>query len=424
MPGATWRANGGGDSRQVTLSHLRFLLVEDHPFQRHALISTLRRLGASDCLEAENGVAALEQFQLADPPVDVVISDVDMPGMDGIEFLRHMGQSSRTASVILATAVDGAVLTSVQAMAAAYGVNLLGVIAKPISAQRLLELIGRHGCLTMRDQPGPTCASFTAADLRAGLARGEFFPCFQPKVEIRSLRVAGFEALARWQHRQEGVVTPDCFLPAMEQSGLVSDLFWQMLDRSVDFTARLRCTGFAGTVAVNLSPSSLKDLELVARMNDVVLGAGLQPRDVLLELTESAAVSEALGPALENLARLRLRGFGLSIDDCGTGYSSFQQLARLPFTELKIDKSFVGSATTHEASRILVEASLEIAKKLKLRSVAEGVESREQWLLLRELGCEQAQGFGIARPMAADMATAWLDEWNRSPRLPPRSAGG
>ncbi|MGZ5168079.1 MAG: EAL domain-containing protein, partial [Burkholderiales bacterium] len=130
---------------------------------------------------------------------------------------------------------------------------------------------------------------------------------------------------------------------------------------------------------------------------------------ICLEITESAATTN-LGVALENLTRLRMAGFGLSIDDFGTGYSTMQQLTRIPFTELKIDRSFVTNAVTHEAARVLLTSSLQIARQFNLTSVAEGVETQQEWDLLQELGCDLAQGYFIARPMAAGVYMSWLQE--------------
>jgi EAL domain-containing protein (putative c-di-GMP-specific phosphodiesterase class I) len=131
---------------------------------------------------------------------------------------------------------------------------------------------------------------------------------------------------------------------------------------------------------------------------------------MILEITESAAMTD-VGRVLENLTRLRMKGFGLSIDDYGTGYSSMQQLTRIPFTELKIDQSFVMHAAHQESSRMILESSLDMARKLGITSVAEGAETQEDWNLLRECGCDLAQGFYIARPMEADAFPDWVREW-------------
>ncbi|HVT03669.1 MAG TPA: EAL domain-containing protein [Thermoanaerobaculia bacterium] len=158
--------------------------------------------------------------------------------------------------------------------------------------------------------------------------------------------------------------------------------------------------------------------ELLPGLELVFGGSGdrIRPRErpslrgMVLEVTESAAATD-VGKALENLARLRMKGFGLSIDDYGTGYSSMQQLTRIAFTELKIDQSFVTKATRHESARVILESSLSMAKKLRITAVAEGVETQQDWDLLRRLDCDLAQGYFIARPMAAEIYLGWIEDW-------------
>jgi EAL domain-containing protein (putative c-di-GMP-specific phosphodiesterase class I) len=163
-------------------------------------------------------------------------------------------------------------------------------------------------------------------------------------------------------------------------------------------------------VSVNLSLKSLTDPGLAERITGLVQKQDLDPRRMVLEVTESAAMTD-VGRALENLTRLRMKGFGLSIDDYGTGYSSMQQLSRIPFTELKIDQSFVLSALEKESSKVILASSLDMARKLKLHSVAEGVETRAHWNLLKSLGCDIAQGYFVAKPMDAHTFSEWSLKW-------------
>ncbi|HTW53764.1 MAG TPA: EAL domain-containing protein [Stellaceae bacterium] len=163
-------------------------------------------------------------------------------------------------------------------------------------------------------------------------------------------------------------------------------------------------------ISVNLSLKSLVDTEIAERITEIVRGEAIDPHSIILEVTESAAMT-VVPRALENLARLRIRGFRLSIDDYGTGYSSMQQLTRIAFTELKIDQSFVMSALDSKASKVILESSIEMARKLKIKSVAEGVETRAHWDLLQALGCDIAQGYFIARPMPAADVAGWAAQW-------------
>ena len=394
----------------MKIGELTFLVVEDNEFQRETLMEMLTLSKARKVYSASNGQGALELLAALDTQVDVIISDLEMPTMDGMEFVRHIATGGFRNSVIVASALNPTLLASVEAMTRAYGINLLGVISKPITLGILEALLNRHV------PPGPrlkvppqTKLSFTLDEIMHGLKENEFEAFFQPKVEMATRRVAGAEALARWRHPQHGIVYPAAFIQVLEDAGKIDDLLWVMLRRSAAFCSTLNAGGrkLSVAVALNLSLKSLSNLDLANRMAEIARGYKVEPGQMCLEITESAATTD-VGAALENLTRLRMMGFGLAIDDFGTGYSSMQQLARIPFTELKIDRSFVQSAATHESAKVILSSSLQLAKNLKILAVAEGVETHAQWDLLAELGCDLAQGYFIAKPMSAAAYVDWL----------------
>ena len=203
----------------------------------------------------------------------------------------------------------------------------------------------------------------------------------------------------------------------MEDGGLIDELTWAMLQTVARQRHEWAGRGVQLAISVNLSLKSLVDTEIADRITQIVRAEDVDPHAIILEVTESAAMTQ-VPQALENLARLRIRGFRLSIDDYGTGYSSMQQLTRVAFTELKIDQSFVMNALDDDACRVILDSSIEMARKLKIRSVAEGAETRGHWDLLQLLGCDTVQGYFIARPMAAAEVADWAAQWT-----PPRSAG-
>jgi EAL domain-containing protein (putative c-di-GMP-specific phosphodiesterase class I) len=342
--------------------------------------------------------------------MDIIISDLDMPGMDGMEFIRHVGAAGIPVSVILSSALDPALVSSVETMTKAYGITLLGAIEKPVTPQKLEALINKHTPPKAKLAKAPGAASFPLEDIRRGLMSGQFVPFFQPKVGLADGAVTGVEALARWLHPEKGVVAPYAFIGPLEDNGLIDNLSWVMLETSAKLCREWTSRGLDVTVSVNLSLKSLTDPGLAERITSLVQKQDLDPRRMVLEVTESAAMTD-VGRALENLTRLRMKGFGLSIDDYGTGYSSMQQLSRIPFTELKIDQSFVLSALEKESSKVILASSLDMARKLKLHSVAEGVETRAHWNLLRSLGCDIAQGYFVAKPMDAHTFSEWSLKW-------------
>jgi EAL domain-containing protein (putative c-di-GMP-specific phosphodiesterase class I)/FixJ family two-component response regulator len=390
---------------------LHFLVAEDHAFQRRSLVRMLEELGATDVLEAEDGKTALAA--LADPgaAIDIIISDLDMPGMDGMELIRHLGDTGSPVAMILSSAIDRAVLSSVATMTKAYGLTLLGAIEKPVTVRKLEAIIASYRPPRPKsDRPRAPAPSFSLEEIQEALRNKEFEPFFQPKIDLATGTVEGAEALARWRHPEKGIVGPYAFIGVMEDGGLIDELTWVMLEKSAQQRRVWAECGLELSISVNLSLKSLIDTDIADRITQIVQGRGTDPRHIVLEVTETAAMTQ-VGRALENLARLRMRGFRLSIDDYGTGYSSMQQLTRIAFTELKVDQSFVMSAADTEASRIIVETSLDMARKLNMTSVAEGVETQARWDLLCMLGCDLVQGYFIARPIAAADFIPWCKSW-------------
>jgi len=397
----------------MAIQDLNFLVVEDHDFQRSVLTQQLTLMGAASVQGAPDGLVALEALRDPDLRVDVVICDLRMPGMDGMAFIRHLAaEERRHVSLILLSALDKKLLASIATMARAYGVRLLGVAEKPLTSAKLLDLLHEHDSAfsPLGSRAGAPQHEFTQAELAQGLQRGEFEAFVQPKVELSSSRVCGSEALARWRHPRLGLVGPVAFVSAMEQGGLIDELTWTMLRQSADWLARWEDEGLDLSISVNLSLRSLDDTGMADHVADIVLSRCRDPSRMVLEVTESAAATDT-ARALENLARLRMLGFGLSIDDYGTGYSSMQQLSRIAFTELKIDRAFVADSASDEVTRVILASSLDMARKLDIHAVAEGVESEADWALLRQLGCDMAQGYLIGRPMETAQFEPWLQQW-------------
>jgi EAL domain-containing protein (putative c-di-GMP-specific phosphodiesterase class I) len=208
-----------------------------------------------------------------------------------------------------------------------------------------------------------------------------------------------------------GLVPPDQFIAVAEEQGLIHALTLSVMNQALGQLALWDARGLELSIAVNVSAQLLDSPDLVEEISSLAARHALPPSRVTLEITETTAAGD-LGAALGVLARMRLKGFGLSIDDYGTGFSSMQQLARIPFTELKIDRSFVHGSAKSKHARVILQSALDMARRLELVSVAEGIETMEDWRLLQEFGCMIGQGYLIAKPMPA----AALQEWIRSHR--------
>jgi len=380
---------------------MNVLVVEDDAIQRRMACAAVRALSGAEIVEAEDGREALERLDAHGGTFPLALCDVNMSGMYGIELLRRLGERRMVESVIVMSAMDATLLGSVARMASESGLNVLGVLDKPVTREKLAPLLERLAA------PAPAAPRrnrdpFLYRDVRAGLDRGEFEPFFQPKFEIASRRMVGAEALARWRHAQHGLVSPGEFIPLAERTGLIGDLTWAIVERSIAAVRGWRDAGFVQlSVAINLSNAFLVDPAVTDRIAASCAKAGVPPDAVTFEITESMAADNIV-PVLANLTRLRMRGYGLSIDDFGTGYASMDQLARIPFTELKIDRGFVTNVAEGSAARAILESSIDLAKRFGLKSVAEGVETEADLERLVALGCDCAQGYHLARPMDND----------------------
>jgi EAL domain-containing protein (putative c-di-GMP-specific phosphodiesterase class I) len=395
---------------RTKLSQVSVLVVEDHDFQRQVAMRLLQQIGVGNVLDAADGRSALLTLGQQERPVDVVLVDLDLPHMDGIEFIGHVAREQLANAVVVLTALDPALLNTVRIMARASGMRVLGTVEKPLTQAKLAEVIDLYftADLLADEDPHPYIDQGLLAE---ALANDAFEAWFMPQVAIDSGFVTGVEALARWS-LNGCAVPPARFIPELERSGLIDALTERMLAQTCRWRQRWREAGMQLRVSVNVSMHNLDDTAAADRYQAIVQAAGVDPHDVTLEITESAVMHEA-AQVLNVLARLRLKGFGLSVDDFGTGWSSLSQLAQLPVTELKIDRGFINGAAADARHRAVVEASVELGRKLKLTTVAEGVRSVDEWQMLAELGCTRAQGELIGLAVPGDQLAAAIEKWRR-----------
>lgn len=391
---------------------LVIMVVEDHAFQRKALMHQIRDLGYQQLLEARDGQEALELCQRHS--VDILFCDLRMPGMDGMALLRRLSLGGFSGGIILSSALEDDVVEAVLRMSAAYGLQVLGRIEKPSTRQQLKVLI--ESWSPRQEQAQKEDGHRLGLDeLRRALDDDQIVPWYQPKVSFATGEWVGMEALARWQHPEYGLVSPGRFIPLAENNGLIDQLTEIIINKSLRDGHLWEETGLSLNLSMNLSTTSLIEGDLCNSLIAQCQRWSINPELITLEVTESSFVQD-VGKSLEVLTRLRMHGFGLSIDDFGTGYSSMQQLALLPFTELKLDRSFVDRCYADPSRLAIIESSIELARKLGLKSVAEGVEDELTWQQLAKLGCDVCQGFFSARPMPRSELQEWHRSWQE--RLP------
>jgi len=311
--------------------------------------------------------------------------------------------------LVLVSGEDARILQTAGHLAKAHQLNLLGILQKPVLPDQLRKLMdGSLSSAVARHSPAPR--RYGPDELQRAIAGGELQNYYQPKVSLTSGAVIGVESLVRWQHPTDGMVFPDQFIATAEANNLIDDLTNEVLAIALRQCRLWQNAGLDLQVAVNISMDNLSAVEFPDIVMRAVAAAGVSATSLTLEVTESQLMVDTLAP-LDILTRLRLKRIGLSIDDFGTGYSSLAQLRDAPFDELKVDKGFVNGACRAPSLRAIVEASLSMARQLEMRTVAEGVEDRDDWDYLRAIGCDVAQGYFIAKPMPGEHLSGWIRSW-------------
>ncbi|WP_343733024.1 EAL domain-containing response regulator [Duganella sp.] len=395
----------------------RVLVVEDSVVQRGYLVGLLRQLDFGEILEAGDGNEALQVLEAQAAPLFLVLTDLEMPGMDGIELTCQLRERRLTENLIVVSARDPRLLEIIENMACEdASLGLLGTLLKPVQLDALSQLLckaeGRAGDCAPAAAP-PPLAPASLEELAQALARREFAPFFQPKVAMHSGQLKGVEALARWRHPQRGTLAPPHFIEALEGTPLMADFTLAMVRQVLEQILGWQRHGLPPlTVSVNLSADNLADRGFIDRLMAQVAAAGVAPAALVWEVTETSVMRQ-LSQALTNMGRLRLAGYGLAMDDFGIGYSSMQQFARCPFTELKIDRAFVNGAAQWPNRHMVLKSALELGQSLGVATVAEGVETVDDWKLLRDLGCDLAQGYLLAKPMPAEALVGWIRQDRR-----------
>ena len=369
----------------------------------------LAGLGFPDVATSDNGPAALEMLALREDAPELIFLDLHMPRMDGIEFLRELAGQGYAGSVVLVSAEGERVLQMTEKLVQAHRMTVLGHLRKPVSLSALAAIVKKwrpaSDALEKAESYGPEA-------LRVAIDAGQLVNYYQPKVAVASASLVGVETLVRWKHPEDGVVSPERFIPVAEEHGLIGDLTRRVLAEALAQSAAWRRAGIALNVAVNVSMSDLADPGFADHVLAKAAELGATPGDITLELTESRLMLDER-VALEALARLRLKRFRLAIDDFGTGHSSLQQLRDIAFDELKIDQGFVHGAARNATIRAICEASLGLGRQLGIEVVAEGVRDREDWDFIRRSGCDLAQGHFIGAAMSPDAMADWIYAWEQ-----------
>ncbi len=395
----------------------RILVIDDD----RVVTETVLAMGKAMGLQCDVTAAHKGLFELVTPTTTLILLDLVMPEMDGIEVLRLLGRKQVRARIVLMSGIDIRVIETAKKLAQTLGLTVVGHLQKPFTLAQLQEVLGAQlaleGPRPLSDVPKMEVAD---DELRDAFDRDEFVLYYQPQISITTGEVKGLEALTRWNHPERGLVFPDNFISRIETLGLMDKFCWITAERALAEVKQFAGPdGSSPRLAINVSVSSLRDLKFPDIFMSLAQKHNFPSGNIVLEITESGLIEFSL--ALDVLTRLRMRNFQLSIDDFGTGYSMMRQLQNVPAIELKIDKTFVLNMHANHSDLVMVEKIIEMGHELGMEVTAEGVETPEQLQLLREKGCDSVQGFLFSRALPPDEMVRWLGAY-RAQQIHERAA--
>lgn len=386
----------------------RVLIIDDDHLVGAMLVAHARAAGfdAKATDDPEQFYALAREWEPTFVVVDLVMGEVD-----GLAILKVLAEMHSDAAVVIASGMGSKVLDSARQFAAANGLAYGGLLHKPFRRADVAAVLAAGS-----QTPESSGAVFDVFEnwssdrfeqvLRQAAAEDELGVAFQPKVACAGGLLVGYEALVRWKHPMLGAIPPDAFIPRAESLHLVNIVTDSVAATSMAWFASARAHT-SEHLAINISATELSGSDLSKRLLAQCSRYGVDPSRIVLEVTETSAVTN-ITESLEVLTRLRLAGFQLSIDDFGTGYSSMVQLSTMPFSEVKIDRSFVRNLGTSDSAKVMVRSMLQLSKGLALNCTAEGVETAAALDVLTELGCDFAQGYYIGYPMTESDLEAWI----------------
>jgi EAL domain-containing protein (putative c-di-GMP-specific phosphodiesterase class I) len=388
----------------------KLVVLDDDDLITELVVEAAQQVGI--VAEAANEFETFKNIMARSQP-DLILIDLVMPGVDGIQVLRYLAGQKCQTNILLMSGFDPKVVQTAQRLGLSLGLNVEGVLSKPVSISALKSEIKR----AVRSEE-----AVSEEALRDIVSARGVDVHLQPKVRITpkpqigdqvpsgvvglraesiEYEVVGFEALARWKLADGSFIPPSIFIPMAEENGLIQNLTFSIYRSVVKVLGDWNKRGHKMSASINISPRLMGNLDLPDILVDEAAAQGVTTDQIVLEMTESATMADA-AHIMEVLTRFRLKGFGLSLDDFGTGYSSLIQLYRMPFTELKVDRSFVSEMEASDEAFTIVRSIISLGHNLGMDICAEGVEFLSTGNALSDLGCDYGQGYYYSRPQPAD----------------------
>lgn len=340
---------------------------------------------------------------------DAVIANHQLAELDGFSLIELVSSLNRAPAIILVCDDDPLVRQKIRDHAIAYSVNLLGTLSPPIDRDLLISTLSDVAQLGGSDSEAAH-TGINETEFMRGLMTDGLSPVFQPKINIKTGKVMGAEALARWSAPGGGLLGAGAVVKVAREKGYMDVLTYRMLELAMQQQGKWRREGKDVALSINTSSENLRKTDLADVVSGLADQFGVDPAMVRLEITEADFQVDDRVP-LENLSRLHARGFGLGFDDFGAGFAPLMRLKSIPFDEIVIDKTFLARAEEDKTARIILETAIELAHKLGLFATVEGVETEAQLRLAKELSADVVQGYYIGKPMSASEFLIWIEDY-------------
>lgn len=337
----------------------------------------------------------------------LIVLDLQMPRMDGIQVLRALAELEVTAGIVLLTGMDERTMAAAEGYAQSRGLNMIAMLQKPFVPEDLLAIL---------QDAGDSLAELQPEHLRDAIINEELVVYYQPTIRRfadGSWDIAAMEALLRWNHPAKGLLAPDRFIELGETNGLGSAMTDFVIQRGIEQLKGWQLLRINLGLRINISAGLIADLDFPDRLEATLSAHDIDPSLLTLEITETAMLGQN-SDMFDIMTRLRVKNVNLAIDDFGIGYSSLTQLFAMPFNEMKIDKSLMIRTPQSKEASIMVAALVDLAHKLNLSVCAEGVETQEALRYLASIGCDSAQGFYISQPIPASQVKDVVQRWDQS----------
>lgn len=393
------------------LNNKRILIIDDDPTQIAILNAYFSSMNAAEVISACDGLQASEKLEKQTRYFDYIFSDLGMPNVDGFELLKFLSAHKYKGKVVIISGHEKILLDSAASLGKMYGLSIAGQIKKPLTKFALDRLFEEQN-ENSSSQNNSAKNTITAEQIADGIAANQFVPYYQPKIDLLSGKVVGAEALARWLKPDGSVVSPGAFIPVAENTVLIENITVSIIDSVIaDY-----CAGgenwVGKKIAINLPPQMIRNTDLPEFLEYKLADNAIPNSALCIEITESGIIDfDAV--TIEVLSRLRIKGFDLAIDDFGTGAANIANLKVFPYSELKIDQSFINNVLTDPISAETVRTSISLARQLGLRIVAEGIETKDDLQYVKSKGIDQAQGYLFSKPLPF----AQIDEMFKNPLL-------